>query len=287
MNFMDISDLTEILNEDYFPGNASSSGDHIFIVRPDGETFTVWINADGDAMIGDTFIENGGFLTSFASAIADEVLFVRRDVKPAETSTEPASGSSLSEELFTESIAIKERITALDEKLKPFKESFYKFLQTGIPAGYLSFSDLTQPASEFSVDFDALNEKEVLFTTSAHDWDNEEIFTMPFAYVNDPEKWEAELSEQVFNDRSFALGVFKKVEALQGHSVNTVKRATSETDEVLLVGSHYESQKWEDGDLSSFHVILKSKGEVYRAADYFNITTLANDFSGPIGTFKV
>lgn len=286
MNFIQMAELAEILNEEYFPGSTSLSGDHIFIARPDGQEFTVWINGDGDALIGSVFIENDGFWSSFAGNIAEAILSSPKATDEASTVEGSVVEENLAEVIFSETISIKERITALDNTLAPFKERFYAFLQSGVATGCVSFGELTEPASAFSVDFYAITEKEVLFTTSENDWDNEELFTMPLSYVNDPAKWEKELTERIFNDRSFALGVFKKVEELQGHSVDTVKRASEDTDEVLLVGSFHTANATEK-DVSALHVIVKSEGAVYRATDYFTRSRFANQLTGPIGGFSV
>lgn len=286
MNFINMNDLAEILEEEYFPGNASHSGDHIFITRTDGKEFTVWINGDDDAVIDGVYVENEGFLSSFAERIAEAVNSVESEGSVSDEANE-AEEESLAEALLAESAAIKGRISALDKKMEPFKDSFYTFLKSGIPTGYLSFSELTEPASAFSVDFDALTAKEVLFTTSANDWDNEEIFSMPLEYVNDPKGWEKEFSERVTNDRSFALGVFKKIPSLQRHYVETVKQASEENDDVFLVSSHYETEKWSDGEISALHVIVKSKGAVYRAVDFFDLANFANGLVESVGTFEV
>jgi hypothetical protein len=291
MNFMDIETLAECL-EEHFPAGVEQSGSHIWVKVFDDVEFTIWMASDDEAVIEDTPVSvDRGHETiyGFALLIAEAIQSHLADLDNGDTSANEVEAEAevlASEDFFAESIAINDRIKALATKMEPLKERFYTFLKEANPATYLTYSELTAPSSEFALDFSTITKEGFIFTTNETDWDEEEMFFMPSAYMDNPELWEKKLKEQIFNDRSLVLKAFKSTEILQQYSVGKIVLGSEEGAPVFIVEGIAES-KGETESSTTLFVIQSADGLVYRAGDYFNRIAVEAGLVEPVGKFSV
>lgn len=281
MNFMDINDLAETL-EEHFPESISFSGDHIFVTREDGKEFNIWVT-EFSAEVNGVEVDRREPLVAFADDIAVAINDYIWDVNESEVETAETPAQTM----FDEAVSIKKQIADFSAHLEPFKNRFHAFLAKTEPSGYLTFSTLEMPADEYSADFNSATSEGVIFSTEVNDWDNEEMFFMPFEYVNDPEKWETDLTNRMWDDRSLALQIFRKVTELNEYSLRNVSAYSSKENEkdVLIVDAEIATDGEETcGVTNAVFVVLKNEKVVYHARDYFDTYALANGLVQPIGS---
>lgn len=101
------------------------------------------------------------------------------------------------------------------EETKVVKREFFEFIESNVPSGYINAPEssygkhgieVMENIDRFYLVTGFKNDAGIVFV---HDiYDGSESVEIPFAYIDDPEAWKAELLERVRRDRELANGIF-------------------------------------------------------------------------------
>lgn len=111
---------------------------------------------------------------------------------------------------------ITESMKSFSEKLEPYAERFFGFIQNYNTRGYVDTDIAVYPDlgwdhakfSDFKIVFD-LPDYDYYDKGVRYDAYDTDTFVMPYAYMDDPEAWEKALVERMENDRIAALEAMK------------------------------------------------------------------------------
>lgn len=113
-------------------------------------------------------------------------------------------------------IAIADSMKSFSEKLEPYAERFFGFIQNYNTRGYVKTDIAVYPDlgwnhakfDDFKIVFD-LPDSEYYAKGVRYDAYEVGTFVMPYEYMDDPEVWEKNLFERMENDRMAALEAMK------------------------------------------------------------------------------